>query len=133
MSMSKRWWRQAAITVALVSAACGSNPIGPSNQPQIANVTDNFQFQASNLTGATQTLTYTWPNSGASASIDVSGQITAGDATLVLRDGSGAQVHTTSLKTTGSFASAAGTPGNWRIDLQLSNTRGTLNFRVQKR
>jgi hypothetical protein len=48
-----------------VAGACGdSNPIGPSNQPEIANNRDNLQFQASNLRGTTQTLNYTWENTG---------------------------------------------------------------------
>ncbi len=120
----------------LGTMACGgestTNPIGPSNQPQVGNSPDNFQFQVSNLTRTTQTLTYTWTNTGTIADVNQSGRIDAGDATLTLRDGAGNQVYTRSLRTTGTFASARGAAGQWRIDVQITDATGTLNFRVQK-
>ena len=122
-----------AFAAAIVTTACGdSNPIGPSNQPQIANNRDNFQFQASNLADTTQTLTYTWENTGTTANVNQSGQLSRGDATLTLRDGSGVQVYSRSLATTGTFSTSNGTPGTWRIDVRLDNVTATLNFRVQK-
>jgi len=122
------------LVLALV-AACGgdSNPIGPSNQPEVANNTDNFQFQASNLSGTTQTLTYSWTNTGSSASVDQSGSAVSGQATLVIRDASNAQVYSGDLKNTGTFVSSAGMTGTWRIEVRLQDFTGTLNFRVQKR
>lgn len=116
----------------LVSAACGSNPTGPSNQPEIANNRDNFQFQMSNLRDVTQTLTYTWENTGTIASVNQSGQVGVGSATLTIRDASGTQVYTRDLATTGTFATTAGTAGNWRIEVKLNGVTGALNFRVQK-
>ena len=115
------------------TAACnGSNPIGPSNQPEIANNRDNFQFQASNLRDTTQTLTYTWENTGTTANVNQSGQITRGTATLTIRDSANTQVYSRDLATTGTFVTMAGAPGNWRIEVRLSNLTGTLNFRLQK-
>ncbi len=123
------------VCLALVlSAACGDgNPIGPSNQPEVANNTDNFQFQASNLSGTTQTLTYSWTNTGASANVDQSGAAVSGQATLVIRDASNAQVYSGDLRNTGTFVSSTGTTGTWQIEVRLQNFTGTLNFRVQKR
>jgi hypothetical protein len=119
--------------VAVGGVACdGDNPIGPSNSPEIANNPDSFQFQVSNLTGTTQTLTYTWTNTGTSANIDQSGAITSGAATIVLRDATNVQVYSGNLVNTGTFHSSTGASGNWQIVVQLTNTRGTLNFRVQK-
>lgn len=121
------------LAVLALTAACGgANPVGPSNQPEVGNSTDNFQFQASNLAGTTQTLTYTWTNTGAVANVNQSGRIESGDATLVLRDPSGNQVYSRSLKSTGTFTSSAGTPGSWRIEVVLAGVNGTLNFRVQR-
>jgi hypothetical protein len=115
-------------------AACGdSNPIGPSNQPQIGNNADNFQFQASNLTSTTQTLTYSWTNTGTAANVDQSGSISAGNATLTLRDSANVQVYSGDLKNTGTFISSTGMSGTWRIEVRLDGITGTLNFRVQKR
>lgn len=123
-----------AIASAVVLGACSdNNPIGPSNQPEVANNRDNFQFQASNVQGTTQTLTYTWENTGAAANIDQSGQISSGSARLTLRDASGTELYTRALTDTGTFTSASGAAGNWRIEVRLDNVSGTLNFRVQKR
>ena len=121
------------IASAVVVGACGdNNPIGPSNQPEVANNRDNFQFQASNLQGTTLTLTYTWENTGTAANVNQSGQISGGSARLTLRDASGTERYTRALTETGTFTSASGTTGNWRIEVRLENVTGTLNFRVQK-
>lgn len=117
-----------------LAAACGdSNPIGPSNQPEVANNTDNFQFQASNLTRTSQTLTYTWVNTGTAADVNQSGSVSSGQAMLILRDGSNAQVYSGDLRNTGTFVSASGASGTWRIEVRLTDVTGTLNFRVQRR
>ena len=129
--------RLALIVVAcatLVSACGGSNDlIGPSNQPEIGNNPDNFQFQASNLSHTTQTLSYSWVNSGSVADINQSGAVASGDARLTLRDGSGTLMYEKNLNATGTFASSSGVAGTWRIEVTLRDFSGTLNFRVQKR
>ena len=110
-----------------------SNPIAPSNQPEVANATDTFQFQASNVARTTQTLTYSWTNTGSVADVNQSGQITSGEAVLTIRDGSNAQVYSRDLKNTGTFTTSSGAMGTWRIEVRLTDVTGTLNFRVQKR
>ena len=131
--MLKRF-RPAAWVLALVTLSCGgdANPIGPSNQPEIANLQDNFQFQATNLSGTTQTLTYTWANTGTSANVNQSGTVSSGTATLTIRTPSGEQVYNRDLATTGTFTTGNGAPGNWQLEVRLVNVTGTLNFRVQK-
>ena len=126
--------RLALWVMALVAVSCGgdTNPIGPSNQPEVANLQDNFQFQASNLTGTTQTLTYTWPNTGTSANVNQSGTVSGGTATLTIRTPAGDQVYSRDLAVTGTFTTGSGNPGNWQIEVRLVNVTGTLNFRVQK-
>jgi len=117
----------------LVLVACGdNNPVGPSNQPEIGNNPDNFQFQASNLSRTTQTLTYSWTNTGTVATVNQSGRVDSGEATLVLRDASGNQVYSRTLASTGTFTSSTGAPGVWRIEVRLAEVSGTLNFRVQR-
>ena len=122
------------LALALVTVSCGSdsNLIGPSNQPEIANLQDNFQFQASNLTGTSQTLTYAWANTGTSANVNQSGTVSSGTATLTIRTPSGVQVYNRSLSDTGTFTTDTGASGNWQIEVRLVNVTGTLNFRVQK-
>jgi hypothetical protein len=126
--------RAMALMLALVTVSCGgdSNPIGPANQPEIANLQDNFQFQASNLTDTTQTLTYTWSNTGTSANVNQSGAVSSGSATLIIRAPSGVQVYSRDLAQTGTFTTDTGAAGNWQIEVRLVDVVGTLNFRVQK-
>lgn len=123
----------APIVGLLAVAACdGGSVIGPANQLQVTNATDNFQLQASALDNVSQTLTYTWQNTGTSANINQSGTLTAGSAVLTIEDDAGTQVYSRSLGETGTFQTTAGTAGVWTIRVVLSGMSGALNFRAQK-
>lgn len=118
----------------LAYAGCdGGNTIGPQNQPQVNNATDNFQFQATNLQNITQTIQYTWQNTGTVANVNQSASLTAGTAALRIRDSAGAQVFSNDLAANGTFVTGAGVTGNWTIEVVLTGVTGTINFRVQKR
>lgn len=104
----------------------------PAFQPQIINQSDNFSLQATNVTNVTQTLNYTWQNTGTSANVNQATQLTAGSATLTILDAGGQQVYTNSLTANGTFPTTAGMTGGWTIRVILSGVSGTLNFRVQK-
>ena len=121
-----------ALGFALAAAACGGNILGPQNQLEVTNATDNFQLQATALDNVSQTLTYTWQNTGTTANVDQSGVIASGSATLVITDDGGTEVYRRSLAQTGSFVSSAGAAGSWTIEVSLSGVTGALNFRVQK-
>ncbi len=116
----------------LVGCGGGTSALNPQFQPQVGNQADNFQFQTTGIKNVTQTLTYTWQNTGTRASINQACSITAGLATIVIRDSSGALVYSADLAANGTFTSTAGTTGNWTITVTLSGVNGTLNFRVQK-
>ena len=58
--------------------------------------------------------------------------ITAGTATLTIRDANGTQVYSQSLTVNGTLVTNAGMSGNWTIQVALTNVSGTLNFRAQK-
>lgn len=125
-----------SLVTLVLAAGCGdkqSNVLNPAFQPEVMNNIDSFQFQATNVTNLNQILTYTWRNTGTQANVDQSSSITAGTATLSLRDSTGAQVYTRSLTEGGSLASGVGLAGNWTIRVTLTGVRGTLNFRVQKK
>jgi hypothetical protein len=104
----------------------------PVFQPQITNQTDSFALQVTNLTGVTQTLSYSWQNTGTRADINQASQITSGSATLTILDAAGQQVYTSSLGSNGTFTTATGTSGNWTIRITTNDVRGSLNFRVQR-
>ncbi len=139
--MLRPWMKRAAVialmfaTVA-VAGGCSdkkTNVLSPAFQPEVANNIDSFQFQATGVTGVTQVLDYSWRNTGTQANVDQSCSITAGSASISLRDSTGTLVYSRNLAEGGSLASTAGLAGAWTIRVTLSAVRGTLNFRVQKR
>ncbi len=122
-----------SLTFALVGCGGGGNSaLNPQFQPQIANSQDNFQFQTTGIKNITQTLTYTWQNSGTGASINQACSVAPGTAFLHLKDASGKAVYSADLAANGTFTSVAGTTGAWTVEVVLTNVTGTINFRVQK-
>lgn len=122
----------AALSVAVFAACDGGAPLGPDNQLQVTNAIDSFQWQASAMDNVSQTLNYTWQNTGTMANIDQSGSLTGGSAILTVSDADGTEVYTRSMGETGSFQTASGTSGMWTIEVTLSGVNGMLNFRAQK-
>ena len=128
------------IVVLLVAAlfsgpGCGSDtndPVTPGIQPEIVNATDNFQFQVSAIQNYSGSLQYTWSNTGASAVVDHSSSVSGGTAMLTISDDSGTQVYSRDLSADGSFATTAGTAGDWTVRVICSSVSGTLNFRADK-
>lgn len=125
-----------ALLAIFLMAGCSDSsngPVSPGIEPEIVNTTDNFQFQVTAMTNYTGTVGYTWMNTGPMADVDQSCALTAGTATLVLRDDSGTQVYSRDLTESGSFVSDTGTGGAWRVEVLLTGASGTLNFRVDMR
>jgi hypothetical protein len=122
-----------ALLLALVGCGSGNSSLNPQFQPQVANAVDTFQFQSTGVTNVTETLNYTWQNTGISANVDQATTVTAGTAVVMIRDAAGIQVYSAGLQNNGSFQSATGQTGNWTIQVVLQGYSGTLNFRVQKR
>jgi hypothetical protein len=134
MIVSRLLSRAAAFTIiCTVVAACGSStgPLAPF-QPQINNLPDNFQFQATGVTNVTWTYTYTWSNSGDSATVNQATTVTGGSATLMISDNNGTQVYSQSLSANGTFGVTKGLHGTWTIKVVFTNYSGTVNFRAQK-
>ncbi len=119
-----------ALSAFLAAFGC-SDPLGPF-QPEITNTIDSFQLQATGVTGVTSTLTYSWTNTGARATINHSTTTTAGNARIVIRDGAGTIVYDKALAPSLNEPTASGTVGTWTIQLALASYSGTINFRAQK-
>ncbi len=121
------------VAIATFTGCGGGSALNPQFQPQVSNLADNFQFQATGVTNVTQTLQYSWQDSGTGASINQACSITGGTATLTLLDANGTQVYSASLANNGTFqTSPAGVSGAWTIKIVLTGVNGTLNFRAQK-
>jgi hypothetical protein len=113
-------------------SGCGStNVIGPDNQLEFTNATDTFQWQVSALDNVTQTLSYTWQNTGTVANVNHSSSPNSGSATVRITAADGTEVYSRSLADNGSFETTAGAAGAWTIVVTLTEVTGTLNFRVQ--
>ena len=123
-----------AMLAALALAAACSNSTGPLApfQPQIGNAPDNFQFQATGVTNVTWTYSYSWSNSGDSATVNQATTLTAGSATLTISDNNGTQLYSQSLSANGTFGMSKGVHGSWTVKVVFTNYSGTVNFRVQK-
>ena len=122
--------------VVLFGAACSDSPVAAPLapfEPQINNIADNFEFQATGVTDVTWTYTYSWSNSGTSASVDQSTTIAAGTAVVTVYDALGTQVYTQSLSANGTFDTSSGVAGTWTIKVAFVNYDGTVNFRLQKK
>lgn len=114
-----------------VVVACSKDPLAPF-QPEIGNVPDNFQIQATDVTGVTATRSYSWSNSGTRATINHSTVTSVGSARFIVRDAAGVVVYDKALAPSLNEPTTTGTAGMWTIQLQLTNYSGTVNVRSQK-
>ena len=129
----QRLGRLAGMVALVTIAACGDgNVLGPQNQPEVNNAPDTFQWQVVAMDNISETLSYTWQNSGTTADVNQSPTLSGGSATLIISDAAGAEVYRRSLAESGTFATAAGSSGAWTIEVVLSGASGALNFRAEK-
>lgn len=121
--------------LALLVMACGDSGtlIGPENQLEVVNNTDAFAFQASALDNVTQTLSYPWTITGPDATVDISGSVASGTATVTITDADGAEVFSRDLDGSSNPSTSSGTAGSWTILVVMDGVNGTLNFRVNKK
>lgn len=126
-------WGIIALAAFALAAACSDStgPLAPF-QPQINNAPDDFQFQATGVTNATWTYTYSWSNTGDSATVNQATTVTGGSATVTISDKNGTQLYTQSLSANGTFGMLKGVAGAWTVKVVFTNYSGTVNFRVQK-
>jgi hypothetical protein len=115
----------------LLTLACGNDSLAPF-EPEIANAPDSFQFQVTALRDVTTTREYVWQNAGTVANVNQATALSEGSALLVVRDAGGVEVYRRDLTANGTFQTAAGTAGQWRIRVELARASGAVNFRLQK-
>jgi len=122
------------LALAAAIAGCGNDDVlAPQFEPEVTNLQDSFAFQATDITGVSQVLTYSWENTGVSANVDQSSSIGDGSASISVRDAQGVVMYSGNLSEDGSFQTQEGDAGTWTIRISLSSLEGTLNFRLQKR
>ena len=121
----------ALLMVVLGAAGCSDDTLAPF-QPEVNNIADTFQLQATGVTSRTATFNYTWSNTGTQGTVNHSTTTTAGTARLVIRDNAGTVVYDETLVPSLNEATLVGVAGNWNVKLILTDYSGTLNFRVEK-
>jgi len=135
MTITLKNIRSTAMMVGILLAgsvsACSDDPLAPF-EPEVANLTDSFQLQATDVTGITATVQYSWQNTGTTANVNQASVKNAGTAVLTISDASGTQVYSQDLAANGTFQTSAGTTGGWTVRVVLNDFSGTLNFRAEK-
>lgn len=131
---NRRTSRWITVASALLLAACSDavTGIGPENQLEVTNAVDQFQFQLTDLNEVTDSRSYQWENTGTQATVDVSQAISGGSAILTIRDAAGTIMYREEIAEDSDGNTAIGVAGTWQIDIVLTDSRGTFNFRVQK-
>jgi hypothetical protein len=124
--------------VLLILLSCNdkaASPLAP-YQPEIANVADNFQFQATAMKNVSYSRDFSWQCSSDTVTVNQSVSAgTTGTMSLEILDSAGVQVYLSDLTANGTFGStqrAAAVPGAWKIRVQFTRVTGIVNFRVQK-
>ena len=129
------WFRgMIAATGILLMTGCEDSKtgIGPENQLEVTNAVDQFQFQLTALDDVTDRRNYDWENTGTQATIDITQAISGGAAILRITDAAGTVMYENDVADDQDGTTPVGVAGNWRIEVVLSRTTGTFNFRVQK-
>ena len=118
----------------LFAVGCGSDNNNPLSafQPEVINQADAFEFQVTNASDVSTTVSYQWQNSGTQATIDHSTVTTAGSATMRVLDANGTEVYSNGLVASANHQTTAGVSGMWTIELTFTKFSGTANFRAQK-
>ncbi|MBI4420399.1 MAG: hypothetical protein HY560_06195 [Gemmatimonadetes bacterium] len=116
----------------VVLAACGPD-VGPTTSLQVRNDADDFAFIAQTFDRTVNdSLVYTWQHTGTLAEVTQDTRVTAGTATLTIRDAAGAQVYNRSLAESGTFATAVGSAGNWGVEVVFKGLVGDIVFELKK-
>jgi len=125
----------------VINASCdGSDLIGPENELEVTNVTDYFEFQVTALNAVTDSLTYSWENTGTCATFDQAHHHTGGRFTIAILD---ADSRTMALvfrqcdsecggEISWSSQTQTGTPGKWTVAVSLRRASGDIGFSLQK-
>lgn len=92
---------------------------------------DKLHLHTARVEKLSTTLAYMWTNHGATATVQQHTPAGAGAAMVRVRDARGHEVYAHSLADDGDFNTAAGTPGDWRVELDLTDFSGPLELQLQ--
>jgi len=127
-------------SVSILACDVSDNIVGPENQLEVRNVADTFEFHVTALDEVSDTLTYSWENTGTSANFDQAHDRTGGGVLIEVRD---ADSHLMALafrqcssecpgEIPWSSQTETGTSGMWTIAVFLWKASGDVGFALHK-
>lgn len=118
------------LAVALLLSGCASTR-KVSRDAQVLNEPGVFSLRIGSLETISNRRRYEWINAMGKATVRQASDVKSGVARIEVRDAAGIIVHSKSLSQKGSFATAAGKPGVWKILLVLDDATGSVMFEVK--
>ncbi len=122
--------RLALIALVLTCAGCASTH-KVARDLTVMNDPQEFSLHIGAVENFSDRLRYQWGNGTTKATVRQASRITDGLARLEVRDGTGIIVHSKSLAEQGSFLTAEGKPGVWRISVIMQGATGSVTFAVK--
>jgi hypothetical protein len=119
--------------ISVTLAACGGDSLGPDGRVQATVSIDAVLLQMWDLSGATDTRSYTWQNTGTQATVDILQLPCSGSAILVVKDDAGTNVHQEDIFNDNDTDTAIGVAGQWTVEVQLQNVNCSFSVRVAKK
>lgn len=93
---------------------------------------EKFEFHAAAVADCTARLSYLWKNDGTTVTVNQSSAPTSGKAMVHIVDAAGEEVFAHSVLDRGGWSGMIGKAGNWRIDLDLLEYSGTVDFTIHQ-
>lgn len=118
----------------LMTAGCsnsGRNPLA-AFEPEIITTADAFQFQVTDASSVSTTVSYSWENTGTRATVNHSTVTNRGSATVYVLDADSVQVYTAGLVSSLNETTLDGAAGTWTVRVVFADYSGTANFRVER-
>lgn len=97
--------------------------------PTVKDTVNYFEYSVP-VNGVTTTSRYFWETTGTAATVNLMSTVTAGSATITIFDDDSAAIFTHALDGSGPVGTGSGSAGFWRIQVELTNTSGSLHFTV---
>ena len=120
----------AILAVALLLSGCASTR-KVSRELTVMNEPGIFSLRIGSLENISNRRRYEWINAMGQATVRQASNVKSGVARIEVRDAAGIIVHSKSLSPKGSFVTAAGKPGVWKILLVLDHATGSVMFEVK--
>lgn len=120
------------LLIAIGLSGCASTTHQVGRDLTVMNDPNQFSLHIGTVENFSHRLQYRWVNQGTKATVRQAASITGGSATVEVRDATGQRLHSKSLSESGSFVTAAGKPGTWRVDLILAHATGSVTFEVRR-